>query len=275
MVLKRKRRLVEDKANAALIIEYSNAVAFRWQRGKFMCAYCPQICVSIHETRTHTQSHNRLDLFENPKVRQIFPLKVDISDLACTLCDLKINNINELKTHLMAVHEIIVDSSYTDGVIPFSLSDKELKCAVCDLHFNRFMTLFIHMNKHYQSYVCDICGKAYSSQHKLRAHTSMHEIGDFACGQCEAVLPNRVARHRHMNDVHGPKERYRCPICDKHFDSYHSRMKHLDVIHGEKTEYKCGYCPAVFISCTSKYSHIQGVHLRKRKNKKKSIKSII
>lgn len=234
-----------------------------------MCAYCSDIYASIQEIRAHTVVHNKLDIFKNRKIRQLFPLKIEITNLSCTVCNVPTSTIDLLKIHLSNVHCKTINPNYTDGVMPFYLTGKELRCVHCGLQFDKFMTLFIHMNKHYPSFVCDTCGKAYSGQNKLRSHQAMHETGQFKCSQCDVILPNRIVRNRHMNDVHGPKDRYRCPICDDHFDSYHNRLRHLNVVHGEKTEYKCTYCPAVFISCTSRYSHINGVHKRKRKKKKK------
>lgn len=262
---KRKRRVDEDKANAALILQYSNAVPFRCQRGKFMCAYCQTNCPDMRELRLHSEIHDKLDVLENPNIRASFPLRIDISDLACTLCNEIALTLKDLKSHLSAVHTKIINQDYSDGVIPFVLTGKEYKCVLCGLSFERFLSLFVHMNKHYQSYVCHTCGKGYSSKHKLRAHQTCHESGQFACSKCDLIFLNRASKNRHMSVGHGPKERYRCPICDAHFDSYHSRLRHLDRIHGQKVEYRCSLCPAVFGSSTLRYSHMNIVHLRKRK----------
>lgn len=269
IIWKRKRKLLEDKANAALLIKHSNALVFRWQRGKFMCAYCPKISINLIELRSHSSEHNKLDIFETNKTRLLFPLNIDISDLVCSICNVLINGIDELKCHLNDVHAIKVNPDHTDGVIPFRLIGQELRCVSCESRFDKFMTLFIHMNEHYQSFVCDSCGKAYSAENRLRSHKAIHESGQFGCTQCDMVFSNRIAKNRHISEKHRPKNRYRCPICDEHLNSYHSRLLHLKMAHGESSEYRCTYCPSVFNSGSSRYMHIQGVHLKKRQKKKK------
>ncbi|CAG4981600.1 unnamed protein product [Colias eurytheme] len=259
---KKKTRVTEEKANAAAILEFSNAVAFRWLRGKLMCAYCPVICVNMIELRVHAQIHDKLDLVTKPEIRNSFPLRIDISDLTCTICNLSVGKLTNLETHLANKHDKNIPPE--NGVIPFVLTDKELRCVHCGVLFQCFMTLSIHMNKHYQTYVCHACGKAYSAKHKLRAHMKCHESGQFACPICNMVFSNRVLKNRHVAIVHGPKKRYRCPLCNEPFDSYHSRLQHLHKIHDQKSEYPCHLCPATFGSATSRYSHVRVVHKKKK-----------
>lgn len=259
--------MTEDKANAAFILEHSNAVVFRWQRGKFMCAYCPRICTNVAEVRTHSITHNQLDLLLKPvkEVRNSFPLRVDITNLACSVCNLSVKTIDDLKSHLKETHGKTVNTKYTDGLIPFILTGKDYNCLHCNKAFEGFMSLFIHMNQHYQSYVCDECGKGYSANHKLRAHQRTHVSGKFACGRCNQIFSNTVVRNRHITSVHGRKQRYRCPICDSYFDSYHSRLRHLDRVHGQKAEYKCRLCTSVFGSGALRNSHMRVVHCNRNK----------
>nr|XP_026489418.1 zinc finger and BTB domain-containing protein 41-like isoform X14 [Vanessa tameamea] len=258
------RRVTEDKANAALLLECSNAVAFRWMRGKFMCAYCPKICANVNEIRSHSQAHDKLIIFHKPEVRNSFPLRIDITNLKCSLCDLSSRSLMDLKTHLITEHEKNFNSKYSDGVIPFVLTSSEYRCVHCDTLFESYMNLFSHMNEHYQSFVCYTCGKGYSAKHKLRAHQKCHETGKIACPKCDLVFVNHVVKNRHVAVIHGPKKRYRCPVCDLTFKSCHSRLKHLDKIHGQKREYRCNVCPSVFGSGTSRYSHMRIVHNRKK-----------
>lgn len=234
-----------------------------------MCAYCQAISPNIAELRTHSTIHEKLDVFENPNIRISFPLRVDITNLTCTICNETVLTVKDLTSHLSKAHEKSTNSEYSDGVIPFVLTDKEYKCVHCGEMFERFLSLFVHMNKHYQSHVCPTCGKGFSGRHKLRSHLTCHESGQFACPKCDLVFMNRASKNRHMSVGHGKKERYRCPICDTHFDSYHSRLRHLDRVHGQKVEYRCSMCPSVFGSSTLRYSHMSIVHLRKRKSSKK------
>lgn len=272
IVLKQKRKLIEDRANAALLLKYSNAVVFKWHRGKFKCAYCTQNYADFSEFRSHSdQRHNKLDLFEKNGV--VFPLNVDITNLICNICNHLFNEVESLKDHLIDVHSISIDRVYPDGVIPYRLTGHEFRCVICDSIFVKFMTLFIHMNEHYPSFVCDYCGKGFSAKKKLRSHKALHKPGKFKCKECDAVFANRIAKNRHVSEKHRPKERYRCPICDEHLNSYHRRLQHLKKVHGQVSEYRCKYCSEVFVSGTARYGHVQRIHLKKWHNRKKKVQA--
>ena len=77
----KKRRITADVKNAAVILKHSNAVVFRLHRVKFLCGYCPKICLNVSEIRDHSASHEKLEIFENPAVRNSFPLRIDISQI--------------------------------------------------------------------------------------------------------------------------------------------------------------------------------------------------
>lgn len=237
---KKKRRVTEDKKNAALILEHSNAVVFRLHRGKFLCAYCPKICLNVsYVVRDHSAIHEKLDLFgERPAVRNTFPLRIDITRLACNLCGTKIQNIDKLKTHLADEHSKFINQNFSDGVVPFVLTDKEYKCVHCSKVFERYLTLFNHMNKHYQTHVCPSCGKGFSGRNKLRRHVTTHAYGQFNCPKCDSLFPNRAKMNSHLSIAHGRKDRYRCPICDEYFADYRPRVRHLEKVHGLKSGVK-------------------------------------
>ncbi|CAK1554424.1 unnamed protein product [Leptosia nina] len=242
---KKKRSLREEKANAAAILEYSNAVPFRWLRGKLMCGTCPEICTNMQTMRLHARLHGKTDLFRNTGIRNCFPLRVDVTDLACTVCGKRVDSVPILKQHLTTIHNVKIDSNFSDGVVPLILTEKDFRCTLCGVLFKTFMLLNIHMNSHYSEYICPSCGRGYSAKHKLRSHMKIHEAGEFKCLKCDSVFTTYSLQKRHRSLVHGPKRRYRCPTCDESFKSHHSRTRHLDRVHGQKSEYPCNFCPAV------------------------------
>ncbi|KPJ01330.1 Zinc finger protein 91 [Papilio xuthus] len=226
----RKRKLAEENVNAAIILEHSNTVVFRWNRGKFMCAYCPCTYTNVKEIRLHSEDHkNKLDVFYyNPEVRNKFPLRVDITDLCCIICNEKTENLEVLKKHLSDMHNKTFNSNNI-SLVPFVLTNEKYSCVACGKYFETLMALFSHMNEHYSDYVCYTCGKGYSSKHKLQSHQKYHESGEFQCPKCDTVLSSRVARDQHVSKVHGSKERYRCPICNEQFSSYYGRSDSTDI----------------------------------------------
>ncbi|XP_059056469.1 myoneurin-like isoform X16 [Achroia grisella] len=263
---KRKRSVAEDKANAALILQHSNAVPFRNKFGKFMCAYCPLFCANCSELRVHTMKHDKLSIFETTaEVRNSFPLRIDITDLKCNICDKGMDTMDHLKEHLVKEHAKTLNPKYGDELVPFILTRKEYKCVNCNAELENLMNLFTHMNVHYQSFVCHICGKGFSGKHKLFAHRRSHDTGEYACSQCELVFTSRAALNRHRTLAHRYKDRYRCPVCELHFESYYSRLKHLERVHGQRKEYPCDSCPAIFATISLRNSHVQRGHRRDRK----------
>ncbi|GBP33057.1 Zinc finger protein 91 [Eumeta japonica] len=244
---KRKCRFQEDKANAAIIIECTNVTPFRWKRGRFLCAYCPFVCPNPTDVRTHSAEHERrLDVLTRGDVRNTFPVRVEISDLKCRLCQQKIENLDALKDHLINKHSKPLNPKYADGIIPFVLSDKTFKCVCCDKQFEVFVSLSNHMNGHYPSYICDSCGKGFAAKHKLRTHKITHDTGEYPCSKCDLVFTTRAFRNRHMVVAHGPKNRYRCPHCGLTFGKYSDRIRHMAKVHGKKLEYRCTICTSVF-----------------------------
>lgn len=269
---KKKRRIINEKANAAFILEHSNAVVFKCFRGKFRCAYCPIEFLNVADLRVHSTIHEKMDIFHQHSYA--LPYRVDITDLSCNLCNELVDNLDKLKEHLAVKHGKRTDpkyESFDDCIVPFSLGKDEFNCVICNEEFKCFMNLILHMNKHYQHFVCHICGKGYSGAHKLRNHQKSHEIGNFACTKCDSVFPNRVLRSRHVTVAHGPKERNRCPICNSTFTSYHARLRHLERVHDKKSEYPCNFCPAVFATGCLRNGHIRGVHEKKRCKKKRPV----
>ncbi|XP_041968392.1 zinc finger protein 37-like isoform X14 [Aricia agestis] len=258
-----KKKQTEEKANAENILKYSNAVPFRWTRGKFLCAYCCTVCVDVSELRAHSHQHHKLDIFNSTVIRPYFPLRIDITDLKCNICNIPIASITDLKTHLSEEHLTNFNPNSGDGVMPFVLTKKEFHCLNCGVLCESFMKLLVHMNKHYQSFVCHVCGKGYATKHKLVAHQRSHESGEVHCTRCDKVFPNGAVKNRHVAVAHGPKKRYRCPLCGVPFESCHSRLVHLAKEHNQKSEYKCSLCPSVFTSGSSRYAHIRKVHNRK------------
>jgi uncharacterized C2H2 Zn-finger protein len=267
---KKKRVVTGDRANAGSILKYSNAVPFRMKRGALQCAYCHICCPNIQELRKHSEIHNKLDLIEKPGIRCYFPIKIDTTDLSCSICTQVMEDLEEFKRHISAIHSKTMDKEFDDGVIPFVLTVNNLKCVHCSVVFQRAQSLLRHMDDHYQNVVCESCGKGFPSRNKLTAHEARHKSGQFKCPKCDLVFPIKSAVKQHLVVKHRPKQVYRCPICAaEQFTSYHSRLMHMDRVHGMKMEYKCKLCPEVFGSGTLRNTHARVVHMGKKKNKSK------
>lgn len=253
------------RRNAMALLESSTAWAFRWCRNAFFCSYCDVKFIDIPLLRDHVKDFHLKDVPTKmifAKITENNMLKVDVTDLKCRLCDQCLENIDNLKSHIVSVHAKIFNRNYSDGVLPFKLNNKnEYACQKCFNNFTSFSKLNEHMNTHYQNYVCDSCGKAFVSKSRFRTHVQSHEIGSFPCGECEQVLDTRVARMCHKFRVHRKGMRYACPRCPENFSTYYSRARHLVERHDQQTkEYPCNVCGRVFVTSCKRAAHVRSVH---------------
>lgn len=62
-----------------------------------------------------------------------------------------------------------------------------------------------------------------------------------------------------MSLVQGQKNKYRCQICDVHFDSYAARLKHLDDVHDLKGS--AGVVYAMFQTIRLRLAHYKVVQV--------------
>lgn len=257
----------DQRANAITIISNSNVVPFTWYSGRFFCIYCKELIPNVNDIRSHSVAHaDRLQIFDKLRT-SVDCIKIEISNLKCSICDEEIESFSKFKAHLIDAHEKALVKNHSDGVIPFSFSSDQYTCIECGENFTLFFNLNKHMNKHYQSHVCDFCGKGFAAVHRLKSHMLSHEMGSYPCEKCGAVLRTKTIWYNHLSKIHGPKTKYACPHCEKKFVNYTVRINHLKEAHGLKTEYECTYCPAVFKLYNARTKHVKNVHIRERVNR--------
>ncbi|CAG4981597.1 unnamed protein product [Colias eurytheme] len=260
---KQRRKFNDQRDNAAIVIECSSACPFRWRRGCYTCAYCPSTFADFETIEEHSSQHpNRIDALKF--ARTFDYIKVEITNLKCTICNEKMTDLEALKDHLIADHEKPIIKDLGLGVTPFLLRNKELLCAHCGERFLQFTKLNTHMNQHYPNNICCHCGKAFSAAHRLKAHQIIHETDNNKCTRCDKVFESRLQKNRHIYLTHTSEFRYRCPYCNEAFKTYSERLKHLRNSHGKKVEYPCNFCSSVFSMYNQRTRHIKQVHIKHR-----------
>ncbi|XP_047518848.1 zinc finger protein 493-like isoform X6 [Pieris napi] len=263
LLWKQKRKFNDQRDNAAIILECSNACPFRWRRGCYTCAFCPKNFADFESIKEHSVEHpNKVDALKF--ARTFDYVKVEVTNLQCNICREAMPNLDNLKEHLVVVHEKPVIKDLDLGVTPFLLMNKELSCTHCGERYLQFTKLNTHMNQHYPNNICCHCGKAFSAAHRLKAHQVIHETDNNKCTRCDKVFETRVQFNRHVYLTHTSEFRYRCPYCNEVFKTYSERLKHLKNSHGKKVEYPCNFCPRVFSMYNQRTRHIQQVHIKHR-----------
>ncbi|CAH2217572.1 jg444 [Pararge aegeria aegeria] len=253
--------------NATVIIENSNVTPFKpkYQTG-FPCFYCPIIFEDISKMREHQLKHTKTELkmILRTQGAEKFIVYVDVTDLKCTICNVEIPNLTELKTHLIRKHNKKMQD-YPDRVIPFKLTPKTFECQVCKCNFETFGSIERHMNVHYRNYICEECGTGYATKSRLKAHSKQHIGGSFQCETCKKVYTTPMKLKNHVDVVHKMVKRFKCTKCDERFTEYFKRQKHMVEKHGlAKLEYKCNVCDKTFDRRYILSTHMKRDHLEQR-----------
>ncbi|XP_047039547.1 gastrula zinc finger protein XlCGF26.1-like [Helicoverpa zea] len=269
-----RRSVISEKlahiVNVGTILECSNATPFKSKsRTGFPCFYCRNIFENIEKLREHTNAHKKTEIKNVLKNygAECLVVYVDITDLACTLCDKKIQNLNELKSHLTNVHKKAMYLEFTDRVIPFKLSQSGVhECQICGFNFETFGSIERHMNVHFRNYVCKECGSGFVTKYRLKVHTkSMHIGGNFPCEVCGKIFTTRQKHKNHVNTVHKLMKRFKCTKCPERFAEYFRRQKHLAQVHGvAPLRYKCNVCDRSFDRRYTLSRHMKRDHLEER-----------
>ncbi|XP_052757218.1 zinc finger protein 808-like [Galleria mellonella] len=269
-----KRSFVTEKmahiTNASAILECSNVIPFRSKsRAGFPCFYCRNVFENLDKLKEHTRSHKKSEIKRilSNYGAECLVVYADISNLSCALCDTSLPNLNELKLHLIRVHNKKIFTDYNDRVIPFKLSQDGLyECQICGFNFETFGSIERHMNVHFRNYVCQDCGTGFVTKYRLKVHSkSMHAGGNFPCDICKKVFTTHQKQKNHVDAVHKMVKRFKCTRCPERFSEYFKRQKHMVEVHGvAPLQYKCNVCDKSFDRRYTLSRHMKRDHLEER-----------
>lgn len=256
---------INRKQNSLKLINNANLCLFDSLKTRFKCFYCKNSYLNITELRNHTTLHSDpkyLKMCINRLQGMSFK-NVDISNLACKICSLKLNNLDDLQNHLTQMHK--VEFSGTDHMlIPYKL-EEGFQCVLCKDSFNTYYRLSIHMNSHYSNHVCEICGASYINRLSLRVHVhSLHK--EKKCSMCNLTFSNNYSKIKHMRKIHNRSEANRyCLLCNKTFRYTYLLNEHKIQEHGMKRQLSvCQECGKSFLSLVNLRTHMRAVHLKER-----------
>ncbi|CAH2987571.1 unnamed protein product [Chilo suppressalis] len=261
---------VEHRVNLTAILQYSNASPFRDKtiRG-FSCLYCAKYFPSIDELRTHTAQQSEKDKLNSMIDYKLSynPIKLDITNLRCTMCDTQMKDLSDLKDHLVAVHNKFIHKNIKDIILPFRLENgQNFTCVICSVVHISFKNLYHHMSSHYRNYCCKKCGAGYITIAALRKHGKTHAQGIFPCDYCDKTYTSLTKKRNHEKGVHtGGWLRNKCPHCPQIFVSYYDRSEHLVKEHNEKPIiYPCNACNKTYKKKFELNRHIKHHHLQQK-----------
>uniref|UniRef100_A0A182QTW8 Transcription factor grauzone n=1 Tax=Anopheles farauti TaxID=69004 RepID=A0A182QTW8_9DIPT len=229
--------------------------------------------------------------------------------IRCVLCDKQFKSKSYLLNHTATVHrEVQENRPYACDVCQRTFqTEKQLdkhrpnhETTECKLCGKRVQARYIkkHVSEIHEGarkwYMCDLCGKNYSSRMVLGKHIRQQHEGEdtiekvqctycgkqlngkynlqkhircmhlepgnvYRCDVCAHESPNSIALENHKKRVHAG-ENFTCEECGKRFKRKIYLKEHMAAFHTLKPLYSCEYCSATFNSKANYYNHRKTRH---------------
>ena len=117
--------------------------------------------------------------------------------------------------------------------------------------------------------MCKMCDASFKKK-DLEDHVkSVHEIligekKSFRCPQCEKIFESKAGIIRHIDLYHKGLEKLECPTCKREFRGKGVLDRHIAVVHERKKPHLCKICGKTFSAGFLLKNHIRLVHEGKR-----------
>nr|XP_049704011.1 zinc finger protein 699 isoform X1 [Helicoverpa armigera] len=176
--IKPKQRLFErsvgqnpQRQNAVLVLKHSTAFPFKTRFNRIVCSYCHDEFEPMAALRDHMKTaHSNAD-YNSAFYKVYDALKVEITDLKCTVCSQEIPDIDSFMNHISRDHKIKVNFDVPFGVLPYRQGPSgRWTCLECDKTFPKFSQINGHLRTHMKIFTCEKCGATFLSDHGLRQH---------------------------------------------------------------------------------------------------------
>lgn len=259
----------KHKTNVIEVMRCSNATPIRTHGDTgYTCCFCSKPYPEPSDLKKHTLETHK-DVTEAYFIRDLsmyrYIVKMDITDLKCTICELQIETTEELLQHLKDKHDKTVYFDIKNHIIPFKFNPKALDCFICKNVFYKFKQLLIHMNIHYRNFICKVCDAGFVNHVSHKFHIRTHEKGKFQCKLCQTEFETVTKLRIHDQRKHGTKIVHKCGYCSKTFSDYRQKEAHL-VTHGKTQKLKCSACDKVFKASKHLNTHVRRDHLMERRH---------
>lgn len=257
--------------NITTVLQYTNAVPFKSKNvAGFPCFHCRDTFNDPILLRQHC-----LDLHKEVNLERAMwkygaesiIVYVDVTNLSCNICGDAIQNLDNMKRHLVYAHKKKYNFKCTNRLVPFRLTaGNDYVCEVCKFGFETFGATERHMNSHYMNYVCTECNVGFITKSRLKTHAKgMHVTGSFVCAECKKAFNSQQKLKNHVVTVHNMTKRFKCPYCEERFTEYFRRQRHLEDNHDvAKLEYPCNVCGKIYNRKYALSRHLKKSHMEER-----------
>ena len=180
-----------------------------------------------HKMKKHTEKNAECQYCGKKFYQQALKLHIEnvheTGEFPCDQCDKVLASKHYLKTHKIQQHPIVK-------------KEKKFKCDFCDLKFISAAPLNYHVkySHTFEPVNCEICGKTYDNQAKLRCHV-------------ENVHNEENKRKQAEKYANKPKQRWQCEICDTVLCGKEiNQLKRVHMETHEPPKYACEICGKLF-----------------------------
>lgn len=235
---------------------------------KYQCLLCEKSfmkkrTILIHIDGVHLKHHkwkcstcSKIFPTKSNRNRHIRTVHLQEKPIQCTKCDKKFSYVSDLQSHQI-VH--IIKEHYN--------------CNICQIDFPSQRLLNAHqlMHRSYEeetfdnygpvkkkSYVCELCGRNYSSisefiYHKLMKHNTIKRR--YKCFKCPKSFLSQSSRRYHTSG-HSDTKLYKRNNCDQSIEA----NAHLEInerLHIENESHKCSVCHSTFTLASDLTVHLR------------------
>lgn len=263
---------VSERTNAATFLEHTTVRPFLFKYYYYKCLYCDEQYSDITSSIDHVTSHAPPTIefiLKNILPQGKKPLKVDISTLKCRICEQNHKNLEEIRNHLSAIHQIKFTKA-GNGMIEYNLTPKDdgFVCHLCEKFFYTFTLLNRHMNVHYCNQICEICGAGFLNRQRLLQHKQIHEPGGHPCKECKKSYSTSSNLRIHVKRTHEypkPTKTLKCSHCPERFSEHYTKMNHIKQVHKINFIFECETCNKKFSRRRALTVHVNKIHTQKFK----------
>ncbi|XP_060809089.1 zinc finger protein 273 isoform X5 [Amyelois transitella] len=274
LILIKNDLMSKHRRNITEILLHSNATPIYNNTGLgYSCCYCRKNYLNPADLKKHTldthDDNEKSKLIPEKEQLNRFYVKMDITNLKCTLCESELDTIELLLDHFQIIHKMKIHTDINNHCVPIKFDGDVLKCYICSNVFNKFKILLEHMNAHCRNYICEDCDSGFINKRKLLSHRSCHKLGEFKCDFCPKSFNTYRKKKLHEKAVHIYLNLlHKCAFCNEKFTGTKSKADHMTAVHGvKKVTVKCRACDKVFNSMNELRIHTKRDHLMERHHK--------
>merc|ERR1719362_36575 len=139
--------------------------------------------------------------------------------LWCTLCTLPSKERKKQRTHPKVKQNVHLK--------------KSLFCEICGRSFNYKNTLSNHIKTTHKvsENQCDLCGKIYATERKLKLHKQDLHNKVIKCDNCDKLFGSRTRLKFHVSYSHDKSKPFECTVCFKRFNFKKTVDQHVARVH--------------------------------------------